>query len=244
MSKIFQIVDERCHWHTPFGSVEEAQAIYPPDCEFIEAPDWVEEQWEFDRTKESDERFVHPEPPEGWIWDNNDHCMYSKDDIPRLLSNAQLQKQNENKMLFAYWLDTHPMLWKDGKYYGVTMEDQSEIQLNLSQYQVKLASGITDATLQWHSIHEGCTNWTLEGLTELILAISAYVYPYFELMNKYKAQIFACTDYHKVPGIQLYYPDTMNNSDTEGTPDENQDNNEGASSENETPVIPEEGTEE
>lgn len=226
MSKVFQIVEERCHWHTPFATAEEARAIYPPDCEFVEAPDWVQEQWDFDRSKEGDDRFVHPEPPEGWIWDDNDHCLYSKEDLPRLLSMAQIKKQSENKMLFAMWLDTHPLLWKDGKYYGVTMEDQSEIQLNLSQYQVKLASGIPNPSLQWHSVHEACTNWTLEELTELVLAISNYIYPYFELMNKYKAEIFACTDYHDVPNISLDYPDSMgdNEKEPEAPPIEDEEN--------------------
>lgn len=209
MKKIFQIVEERCHWCTPFNTVEEANNIYPPDCEFVEAPEWVQEQWEFDRTKEGDDRFVHPEPDEGYVWDNNDHCYYSKEELPNLLNIAQLNKQAENKFLFAKWLDTHPMTWIDGKQYGVTMDDQSEIQLNLSQYQVKLATGVKSPTLQWHSIHESCTNWTYENLMALVLAISDYIYPYFELMNSYKEKIFACTDYHQVPEINLYYPDEI-----------------------------------
>lgn len=217
MSKIFQIVNNKCRWQTPFASLAETSALYPPDIEFVETPDWVyevdymegEEEWGFDRTKEGDERFIHPEPKEGFIWDDEDHAMYAIEDLPRILDEEKLKKQEENKMLFANWLNNHPITWKDGKQYGVTMEDQSEIQLNMSQYQIKIAAGIKDPVLQWHSIHEACVDWSVEALTALILDITNYIYPLFELMNQYKANIFACEDHHEVRNMDLYYPDDV-----------------------------------
>ena len=202
--KIFQIVNGFCHWQTPFRSLEETKG-FPSDCIFVEAPDYVNEQWGFDDTKEGDERFIRPEPPEGWIYDEDTGTFYPEADIPMMLERAQASKQTENKMALASFLANHPITWIDGKQYGVTMEDQSEIQLNISQYQIQVAAGVENPILEWHSIHEACTPWTLEDLSALILAISAHVYPWFQKMNEYKAQIYACTDFKEVEAIQIIY---------------------------------------
>ena len=206
--KIFQIFNGFCHWQTPFKSLEETKG-FPKDCIFVEAPDYVNEQWGFDDTKEGDERFIHPEPPEGWAYDEETGTFYPLSDLPRMLEEAQNAKQNENKMLLAKFLEEHPITWIDGKQYGVTMEDQSEIQLNISQYQIQVAAAEAGQSvtpvLEWHAIHEACTPWTLENLSSLVLAISDFVYPWFQKMNAYKEQIFACTDRKEVPKIVLDY---------------------------------------
>ena len=202
--KIFQIVNGFCHWQTPFRSLEET-VNFPADCIFVEAPDYVNEQWGFDETKEGDERFIKPEAPEGWLYDDETGTFYPESDIPRMLEEAQAAKQNENKNALARFLEKHPITWTDGKQYGVTMEDQSEIQLNISQYQLQVAAGVENPVLEWHSIHEACQPWTIENLTALVLAIADYVYPWFKLMNEYKAQIYACTDRHEVEKIEIIY---------------------------------------
>jgi hypothetical protein len=48
------------------------------------------------------------------------------------LAEVQAAKQEENKLAFAAYLATHPLTWVDGKEYGVTEEDQSEISLNIN----------------------------------------------------------------------------------------------------------------
>ena len=206
--KIFQIVNGFCHWQTPFQSLDETRG-FPKDCIFVEAPDYVNEQWGFDDTKEGDERFVHPEPPEGWAYDEDTGTFYPLSDLPRMLEEAQTAKQNENKSLLAKFLNDHPLTWIDGKTYGVTMEDQSEIQLNISQYQVQCAAAEAGQpvtpVLEWHAVHEACAPWTLEELSALVIAISNFVYPWFQKMNAYKAQIYACTDRKEVEKIVLDY---------------------------------------
>jgi hypothetical protein len=72
------------------------------------------------------------------------------------LDEAKELKQEKNKLLFAEYLASHPLTWTDGKEYGVTMEDQSEISLNLSQYQIAVQAGIESPTLEWHARHEEC----------------------------------------------------------------------------------------
>ena len=83
------------------------------------------------------------------------------------LDEAKELKQEKNKMLFAEYLASHPLTWNDGKEYGVTMEDQSEISLNLSQYQIAVQTGIESPTLEWHARHEEGEPWTLENLVGL-----------------------------------------------------------------------------
>ena len=206
--KIFQIYNGFCHWQTPFKSLEETKN-FPPDCLFVEAPDWVNEQYGYDETKEGDERFIKPETPEGWGYDEKTGTFFPLDDLPRLISEAQAQKQAENKMLLERFLAMHPLTWTDGKQYGVTVEDQSEIQLNISQYQIQCAAAEAgeDITpvLEWHAIHEACVPWTIENLSALVIAISNFVYPWFKKMNEYKEKIYTCEDRNELINMTFDY---------------------------------------
>lgn len=213
MAKVFQILNDMCYWLTPYQSVEETVGRYPADCKFVEAPDYVNEHWGFADVDtdgnpiEGDARFIKPIPPEGWAYDDDTGTFYSLESVPRLLEEAQLSKQNENKMLLSQWLNANPLTWTDGKTYGITMEDQSEISLNIAQYQLQVAAGVENPTLEWHAIHESCRPFTFEELNTLTLAITSKVYPAFRLMNMYKEQIFACNDRKAVPKIVLSYSD-------------------------------------
>ena len=209
--KVFQIVNGKCHWHTPYENFGKTLNRYPKSCVFVEAPDYVFEGWGY-RTKDDegnavtgDDRFVQPIPPEGYIYDEDTGRFVPEDEVANILHKAQLAKQEENKTLFAEFLAAHPLLYVDGKYYGVTMEDQTEIQLNMSQYQLQVGAGIENPTLEWHAIQEGCQPWTFEELTALALTISNYIYPWFRKMNEYKTAIFAATTKAEVNAIELIY---------------------------------------
>lgn len=203
--KIFQIVDNVCHWQTPYTSLAETYEKYPSDLVFVEAPDYVREQWTYDSTKEGDERFIKPEAPEGWVYDEATGQFMPELMPAQRLAEAQATKQNENNQLFAKFLEDHPLTWVDGKIYGVTLADQQEIALNITSYQVATMAGIQEAILEWHAIHEACTPWTLENLSALSLAIRNYIYPYYTLCQSYKTQIYACTTVEDVEAIQLTY---------------------------------------
>lgn len=210
--KVFQVVGGMCHWCTPFKSVGETIGKFPADCLFVEAPDYVHESWGYRGDKDEDgnelpieDRFIKPTPPEGWLYDDETGTFYPEEEIGVRVEKAQIAKQNENKNLFAAYLANHPLKWTDGKFYGVTMEDQTEIQLNLSQYQIQVQAGIENPVLEWHSVHEKCENWTFENLSALILAIAEYVYPVFQKMNDYKQQIYTATSVADVNAINLVY---------------------------------------
>ena len=116
----------------------------------------------------------------------------------------QQSKQNENNRLLATYLKDHPIQWKDGKYYGVTQEDQSEISLNLMQYQLAETSGFS-TSLEWHALHEQCRAFTVEELSELALSISAYVYPLVRYNQSVKSTIYGTTTAEELEKIVIDY---------------------------------------
>lgn len=138
------------------------------------------------------------------------YSIYNQEDgtFTSDLNQAKYDKQEENKKLFAEYLATHPLTWVDGKEYGITQKDQSEISLNLNQYQVALAAEVENPTLEWHARHEECVPWSLEQLSALSLAISNAVYPKYHLMQEYKTQIFEADSIDKLKAIELKYEDT------------------------------------
>lgn len=215
--KVFQILHDHCHWQTPFSSLAETVGKFPPDCLFVEAPDYVNEQWGFDETQIGDDRFIKPEAPEGWVYDDESGQFYPEDMLEQRLSEAQTSKQNENNELFAKFLSEHPITWTDGKLYGVTLADQSEIALNMQSYEIECAAikaaadeaGVepdySTATLEWHAVHEACVPWSKEELAALALTIRNFVYPWYSLNQSYKEQIYACTEVKQVNAINLEY---------------------------------------
>ena len=209
--KVFQIVDGKCLWQTNFKTVEETVDKFPESCLFVEAPDYVFEGWGF-KTMDSngneitgDDRFIKPVAPAGYFYNDATGRFYPNGDLDVMLSNLREEKQAENKAAFTEFLSKHPMLYTDGKYYGVTVEDQSEIQLNMTQYQLQLQAGVENPILEWHAVHEACTPWSVEDLTALVLAISAYVYPWFNLMQDYKAKIYSAETREQIVAVDLVY---------------------------------------
>lgn len=77
--KIFQIVNNFCFkdYTSIYKSVEEAKQYYAPDIEFVEAPDFVFENWGYNPDAEGDARFIKPTPPEGWEYDENTGTFYN-----------------------------------------------------------------------------------------------------------------------------------------------------------------------
>lgn len=213
--KVFQILNNICYWQTPYRTVAETIGKYPADVKFVEAPDYVHESWGYQEEDADgnpitgDDRFIKPTPPEGWEYDEESGTFYPVDQLPVMLAEAQEQKQNENKMRFAEYLKKHPLTWTDGKTYGVTLEDQQEIELNLSQYQLQVQAGIENPVLEWHAQHEACKPWTVENLTALAIAISQYVYPWFQKMNLYKEQIYSAETREEVYAIDLVYEEEV-----------------------------------
>ena len=120
------------------------------------------------------------------------------------LPEIQSSRQEENKAALAAWLAGHPLTWTDGKRYGVEEQDQSELALNLMQYQVNKAAG-KPAVLEWHAQKEECRAFEEAEYTALSMAIAAYVYPYRHYQEKVKAAIYAAETAEAVEAVVIDY---------------------------------------
>ena len=113
-------------------------------------------------------------------------------------------KQEVNKAALADWLAAHPLTWTDGKVYGVTEQDQTEMAINLAQYQLAAAAG-QPAALEWHAQKQQCHTFTIDEYTALSLAIAAYVYPYRRYQEQVKAAIYAAQGKEELDAIEIDY---------------------------------------
>lgn len=88
--KIFQIVNSLCWWDATatVKTIEQAHEMFSPDCLFVEAPDYVFEGWGYDEHAEGDERFIRPETPEGYEYDERTGTFYPTDNVPALMKGA------------------------------------------------------------------------------------------------------------------------------------------------------------
>lgn len=121
------------------------------------------------------------------------------------LDELKVKKQEENKILFAEYLATHPITWVDGKLYGITEQDQSEIHFNINQYNLQIIAGVESPTLEWHAKQEESCAWSLEDLTALSLEIQKNVEPLYHKMQQYKTQIYNCQTREELNNILISY---------------------------------------
>lgn len=129
---------------------------------------------------------------------------YTPEPEPVDLATVQQARQTENKAALAEWLVTHPLLWTDGKTYGVTEEDQQEMALNLMQYQVAVQAG-QPAVLEWHAQKESCRTFEQSEYVALSLAIADYVYPYLRYQESVKEQIYQAQTAEEVANVKIDY---------------------------------------
>lgn len=120
------------------------------------------------------------------------------------LATVQQARQTENKAALAAWLTAHPLLWTDGRTYGVTEEDQQEMALNLMQYQVAVQAG-QPAVLEWHAQKESCRTFEQSEYVALSLAIADYVYPYLRYQESVKEQIYQAETAQEVSNVKIDY---------------------------------------
>lgn len=99
MPKVFQIENHFCYWDATrdIPDLEYAASHYAPDIHFVIAPDYVFEGWGFDETKEGDERFIKPTPPEGWLYDDETGTFYEEGGEPHREPNIyEIQRESES----------------------------------------------------------------------------------------------------------------------------------------------------
>lgn len=213
--KIFQILHGMCHWETPFKSLDEIVNRFPTDCLFVEAPDYVTEQWGYDEMEIGDDRFIAPSLPEGLdtegheveerVLDDDRGVFVSASDLSNTLSNAKDAKQEENNTKLSEFITSHPLVWEDGKSYGITVEDQTEIRNALEAYRSQTEIGIENPILQWHAINEAASDWAYEDLQRLYVAIYTESNKWYTVNQNYKTAIYACETTADLNAIEIIY---------------------------------------
>ena len=124
--------------------------------------------------------------------------------VNTISGNIREQKIALSKELLEQFLLENPLLWTDGKYYNVTKEKQSLLTSALTIYNIKIESGQT-ATLKWNSIGEEYTEWTLENLNALAVAIANYVEPLVAQQQAYEIAIRNAVTDADVNNIKIQY---------------------------------------
>lgn len=83
--KVFQILDGFCYNDVTkqFNCLRATEGCFTPETKFAEAPDYVFEGWGYDETKEGDERFIKPEAPDGWLYDEGTGTFYQEGQLPQ-----------------------------------------------------------------------------------------------------------------------------------------------------------------
>lgn len=134
--------------------------------------------------------FSEPEPP--------------KPSAPVSLEELKQDKIIQTKLGLVEWLNTHPMLYTDEKYYSVTEEKQTLLNSNLASYERAEKIGMV-YPLKWNAVGEECVEWSYTNLTKLSLAIAAYVGERVSRQQVLETQIRACETLEELEAIEVYY---------------------------------------
>lgn len=133
-------------------------------------------------------------------YDTGEYILYN--DMDKIKNHFQ----EINKQKFNEWLKENPLEWSDGKNYGITLEDQSELNLTLSKYKESSMLKIEPVPkLEWHAQKEENVEWAYEDLVNLNNAISEKVYDKYHLMQKYKIEIYNATTVKELKDMSFIY---------------------------------------
>lgn len=145
---------------------------------------------------------------QGMVYDA-ESGTFSMPEVKPVITNiddAKVLKVAESKEKLAEWLASHPMTYKDGKQYSVTVEKQSLLNGNLSSYErAQGANPSVKYPLKWNATGEECTEWEYEDLVGLSLAIAAYVAPKVAEQQAIEIAINACSTIEELNGVVIAY---------------------------------------
>lgn len=122
----------------------------------------------------------------------------------RRLAEAKEQKIAQSKVDLATFLESNPLLWKDGKHYSVTQAKQTQLTSVISLYTIAQQKGEA-YDLRWNATGEECVPWTIENLTQLALDIAAYVQPLVSYQQMKEVEVNDCTTEEEVANVEIDY---------------------------------------
>lgn len=110
----------------------------------------------------------------------------------------------ESKTALDDYLASHPLLWTDGKRYSVTDAKTTLLTKAILTYQIKVTAGVP-AVLKWNDTGEVCTEWTLEELSALAIAIDGFVAPLVAHQQTLEVMIRGAETEDEIRGIEITY---------------------------------------
>ena len=116
----------------------------------------------------------------------------------------QEAKINESKIELATFLANNPIKWKDGKYYSVTQEKQSQLTSIIATYQIEVQSN-PSAVITWNSTGEECVEWDIKELCALAVAIKNYVKPMVTYQQEKEIEINNAKSVAEVDSVVIDY---------------------------------------
>ena len=113
-------------------------------------------------------------------------------------------KIQASKEGLASFLANNPIKWKDGKYYSVTQEKQSQLTSIIATYQIEVRSN-PSAVITWNSTGEECVEWNINELCALAVAIKNYVKPLVTYQQEKEIEINNAKSMAEVDAVVIDY---------------------------------------
>ena len=113
-------------------------------------------------------------------------------------------KIQASKEELAQFLANNPIKWKDGKYYSVTQEKQSQLTSIIATYQIEVQSN-PSAVITWNSTGEECVEWDINELCALAVAIKNYVKPLVTYQQEKEIEINNAKSVAEVDSVVIDY---------------------------------------
>ncbi len=121
------------------------------------------------------------------------------------LDEVKMFVQKGNSKALESFLENNPLLYSDGKYYGVAECDRNEMTQQYISYMLnKTVNPDTKDIVKWHSKGTKCTPMLLSDFITLALAISEYTEPYYEEMQNIKESIMNAKTKEDVLAIKIF----------------------------------------
>ena len=113
-------------------------------------------------------------------------------------------KISQSKADLASFLANNPIKWKDGKYYSVTQEKQSQLTSIIATYQIEVQTN-PSAVITWNSTGEECVEWDINELCALAVAIKNYVKPLVTYQQEKEIEINNAKSVAEVDAVEIDY---------------------------------------
>jgi hypothetical protein len=153
----------------------------------------------------SNDGSIYEEPAEPEPIEPSEPYVPSEEELFLQLENAKKNRADQSKTELDKFLEENPYLFEDGKYYAVTKEKQGLLGNAIAIYQMKIQAGYTDAIIKWNSTGEECTEWSIENITALALAIAKYVEPLVAQQQSIEVQINDFTSIDELSSMVIAY---------------------------------------